>query len=128
MRFALPSLFAAATAIFGAESRPLPPVEVRVLAPPGPDTRFDPTATPCPSGTLPDGNVCVHLPGDGEDGADSPASANLHRERSGRWSAYDQIPRRPDRPADYDAYRYPVTPGLPGGHSVISGYDLDRPD
>ena len=37
-------------------------------------------------------------------------------------------PRRPDRPADYDAYVYPIPPGLPGGHSVISGYDLDRPD
>jgi len=83
----------------------------------------------CPAGTLPDGDVCVHLPGGNDEGdPDSPASANAHRERSGRWAIYDQIPRRPDRPVDYDAYRYPVPPGMPGGHSVVSGYDLDRPD
>jgi len=34
----------------------------------------------------------------------------------------------PDRTADYDAYRYPIPPGLPGGKHVVSGYDLDRPD
>jgi murein DD-endopeptidase MepM/ murein hydrolase activator NlpD len=34
----------------------------------------------------------------------------------------------PDRPADYDLYRYPIPPGLPGGHFVVSGYDLDQPD
>jgi murein DD-endopeptidase MepM/ murein hydrolase activator NlpD len=71
----------------------------------------------------------VHVPTDDDEGEpDSPVSPNAHRERSGRWAHYDQIPRRPDRPADYDAYQYPVPPGLPGGHSVVSGYDLDRPD
>jgi murein DD-endopeptidase MepM/ murein hydrolase activator NlpD len=80
----------------------------------------------CPEGTLPDQGVCVHL-GE-EDAPDSPASPNAHRERSGRWAMYDQIPRRPERPADYDAYLYPVPPGLANGHSVLSGYDLDRPD
>ena len=83
----------------------------------------------CPAGTLPDGDVCVHLPtADDVDEAEAPSSPNAHRERSGRWSIYDQIPRRPDRPADYDAYQYPVPPGMPDGHSVVSGYDLDRPD
>jgi hypothetical protein len=83
----------------------------------------------CPAGTLPDGDVCVHLPTGGDEGEpDAPASPNAHRERSGRWNIYDQIPRRPDRPADYDAYQYPVPPGMPGGHCVVSGYDLDRPD
>jgi murein DD-endopeptidase MepM/ murein hydrolase activator NlpD len=41
---------------------------------------------------------------------------------------YEQIARLPDRPADYDAYRYPVPPGIEGGRHVVSGYDLDRPD
>ena len=82
----------------------------------------------CPPGTLPDGDVCVHLPGEGGEPEDALAAANIHRERSGRWATYEQIPRRPDRPASYDAYRYPVPPGLPGGHSVVSGYDLDQPD
>lgn len=80
----------------------------------------------CPEGTIPDEGVCVHL-GE-EDAPEAVAAHNMHRERSGRWSGYDQIPRRPDRPADYDAYVYPVPPGLPNGHSVLSGYDLDRPD
>jgi murein DD-endopeptidase MepM/ murein hydrolase activator NlpD len=78
---------------------------------------------------LPDGEVCVHWPGDEDEGEpEAQVLPNAHRERSGRWHVYDDIPRRPDRPADYDAYRYPVPPGLPGGHSVISGYDLDKPD
>lgn len=38
------------------------------------------------------------------------------------------MPRLPERPADYDAYRYPIPPGLAGGRLVVSGYDLDRPD
>ena len=81
----------------------------------------------CPQNTLPDGDACVRLPG--EDAAPETLSeANAHREKSGRWAVYDQIPRRPDRPADYDLYRYPIPPGMPGGHSVVSGYDLDRPD
>jgi murein DD-endopeptidase MepM/ murein hydrolase activator NlpD len=71
----------------------------------------------------------VRLPTDDDDAAnDAPVIENAHYERSGRYSIYDQIPRRPDRPADYDAYRYPVPPGVAGGHFVLSGYDLDRPD
>ncbi|MDP9035572.1 MAG: hypothetical protein M3O50_12270, partial [Myxococcota bacterium] len=67
----------------------------------------------CPAGTLPDEQTCVRLPDDDGAGPDtSPeaaASSNGHHEKgSGRWVVYDQIPRRPDRPEDYDAYRYPV--------------------
>lgn len=80
----------------------------------------------CPEGTLPDDGVCVHLAD--EEGPESPVGRGAHRERSGRWALYDQIPRRPERPADWDAYRYPVPPGLASGRSVLSGYDLDRPD
>ena len=80
----------------------------------------------CAAGTFPDNGACVHL--EPPDEAEEPAVENAHRERSGKWVLYDQIPRRPDRPSDYDAYVYPIPPGLPGGHSVISGYDLDRPD
>jgi len=38
---------------------------------------------------------------------------------------YDQIPRRPDRPEEYDSYRLPVACER---RCVVSGYDLDRPD
>ncbi|HXX66299.1 MAG TPA: M23 family metallopeptidase [Polyangiaceae bacterium] len=48
---------------------------------------------------------------------------NGHTEKSGRWIAYDQIPRRPERPDSYLAYRYPVE-----GAQVVSGYDLGEPD
>ena len=81
----------------------------------------------CPVDSLPDDGLCLSLKGNGESPELSP-SKSAHRERSGEWNVYDQIPRRPERPADYDAYRYPIPPGLAGGHSVVSGYDLDMPD
>ena len=82
---------------------------------------------PCEGGLFPDGNACVRLaPGDDE--GDPQVLANGHHDRSGQWVVYEQIPRRPERTADYDAYQYPIPPGLPGDKSVISGYDLDRPD
>ncbi len=127
MRLMLPALLASAVATLGAASGPLAPRKVPVL-----DTARAPGvpelgAVGCPPGTLPDGDACVHLPGE-DDGPDALIEPNAHRERSGRWAQYAQIPRRPDRPADYDLYRYPIPPGLPGGHAVVSGYDLDRPD
>jgi murein DD-endopeptidase MepM/ murein hydrolase activator NlpD len=45
---------------------------------------------------------------------------NRHLENDGQWVEYEQIPRRPDRPASYLSYRYPVFNGR-----VVSGYDLD---
>jgi murein DD-endopeptidase MepM/ murein hydrolase activator NlpD len=87
----------------------------------------------CPRGTLPDGDACVHLPTSGARGAgedegapESETSVNTHRDTLGRWVVYDEIPRRPDRPADYEAYRYPVP--CEGHACVVSGYDLDRSD
>ena len=91
-------------------------------------------ATTCAVGMFLDDGACVHVPDDdafGEDPVGAPeqdALANGHFEKNGRWTAYEQIPRRPERPADYDAYLYPIAPGLPGGKSVVSGYDLDLPD
>jgi hypothetical protein len=80
----------------------------------------------CPPGTFPDDDMCVRLPSDDElQGPEAEPEPNAHFDKHGRWVIYDQIPRRPDRPADYDAYRYPV----PCHHGcVVSGYDLDRPD
>ena len=65
---------------------------------------------------------------DMSEGAGVEPMTNAHRERSGKWDIYEQIPRLPERPAEYEAYRYPVPPGMPGGKYVVSGYDLDRPD
>ncbi len=89
----------------------------RVIAPlPGPE---------CPANRLPDDGVCVRLPDDDEGGPAAESAVGAHRDPRGDWVVYDQIPRRPDRPADYDAYRYPV-PCRSG--CVFSGYDLDRAD
>jgi murein DD-endopeptidase MepM/ murein hydrolase activator NlpD len=74
---------------------------------------------------LPDGEACVRLPREDDGTTQAEANVNAHHDRRGHWVAYDQIPRRPERPADYDAYRYPV-PCERG--CVASGYDLDRPD
>lgn len=89
------------------------------------DAEVPSAAIACPRGAIPDDGACVHVE---EEGDDAPIARGSHRERSGRWTIYDQIPRLPERPADYDAYRYPVPPGLSGGRSVLSGYDLDKPD
>jgi murein DD-endopeptidase MepM/ murein hydrolase activator NlpD len=92
------------------------------------------TAEACPAGMFLDDGACVMLPQDeswGEDPVGAPegeARWNGHFDRRGQWQAYEQIPRRPDRTADYDAYQYPIPAGLPGGKYVISGYDLDLPD
>lgn len=120
--------FAFVVAVVFTSGTPVPPIHVRA---PGAGQAARPGLEDlaCLPGTLPDGDVCVHLPiGRDFDEPDAPAMRNAHREKSGRWAIYDQIPRRPDRPEDYDAYRYPVPAGMPDGHSVVSGYDLDRPD
>jgi murein DD-endopeptidase MepM/ murein hydrolase activator NlpD len=106
------------------------------LATDGPRTSFRVTTSsasgvdgpaPCPADSVPDGEVCVHLP-DEDEGAEDPSEVmtqtGSHQDKTGRWSLYEQIPRRLDRPADYDAYRYPVA----CDGCVVSGYDLDQPD
>jgi len=122
-------VFCALSALaLGGGSSALPALRVPVGGPPA-ATSASPGAASCPAHTIPDGEVCVHLPAPGDEGEpDAVITPNAHHVRSGRWEVYDDIPRRPERPADYDAYRYPVPPGLPGGHSVVSGYDLDQPD
>jgi murein DD-endopeptidase MepM/ murein hydrolase activator NlpD len=130
VRLLLPTLALLSLSTLGAAASTLPPVRIGVAIFPGPSLPNEPRASDasCPPGTLPDGDVCVHLPDSEGDAEDALATANIHRERSGRWATYEQIPRRPDRPASYDAYAYPIPPGLPNGHYVVSGYDLDQPD
>jgi hypothetical protein len=82
------------------------------------------TASLCPAFTLPDGDACVH-PFDTDDAPEASLSPGAHHDKRGQWVVYDQIPRRPERPADYDLYRYPIPCEA---HCVVSGYDLDMPD
>ena len=116
----------------GAGTARTPVVHLRADAEPAggdarsPAQRPDATSAVCPAETLPDGDVCVRLPGDDE-GPEAELAENAHHDKRGRWIVYDQIPRRPERPADYGAYRYPV-PCESERSCVVSGYDLDRPD
>jgi murein DD-endopeptidase MepM/ murein hydrolase activator NlpD len=72
--------------------------------------------------------VCIPVPAteDGE-GLELEPERNAHRTKSGHFTEYDQIPRHPERPSDYRAYRYPVEP-LAGQSLLMSGYDLHLPD
>ena len=82
----------------------------------------------CPPASLPDGDVCVPIPTDDDLGGDElSALAGAHHDKRGRFQSYEQIPRRPDRPVEYEAYRYPV-PTAKGSKLAMSGYDLDLPE
>src|SRR3954466_1262645 len=67
----------------------------------------------CGPGSLPEGPVCVRVPP-----PDAPPRAELGR-RSSVAGGDESIPRRPDRPADPDRYRYPVE-----GQRVLGGFDV----
>jgi murein DD-endopeptidase MepM/ murein hydrolase activator NlpD len=80
----------------------------------------------CPAHTLPDGQVCIPVPWDIGSLPDLTAERNAHRERSGQWRQYDQIPRLPDRPTKYEEYELPIAPT--DRALAVSGYDLHLPD
>jgi murein DD-endopeptidase MepM/ murein hydrolase activator NlpD len=85
-------------------------------------------SAPCPAGTLPDQDVCVPIPGSDDLGSDELEAFGMgHHDKRGRYETYDQIPRRPDRPAEYESYRYPI-PIPETVKLTMSGYDLDRPE
>jgi murein DD-endopeptidase MepM/ murein hydrolase activator NlpD len=84
-------------------------------------------AAACPARTLPDGGVCVPVPDLASGGEALSEQRSAHHDRAGQLRVYDQIPRRPERPADYRAYQLPVST-LPQQSFVTSGYDLDQPD
>jgi murein DD-endopeptidase MepM/ murein hydrolase activator NlpD len=100
--------------------------EPRVLAPKEEGTAG--LSAVCPAGSLPDGDVCVPFPTDDDLGGDElSAFGAAHHDKRGRLRTYEQIPRRPDRSAEYGAYRYPVPIGS-SGKLQMSGYDLDLPE
>jgi hypothetical protein len=75
---------------------------------------------PCGSGTLPEGPVCLRIPGE----HDTLLLEGRDRAPSRGEPVADRIPRRPERPADPAAYLYPVgEPGRPP-HVLNS---LDKP-
>jgi hypothetical protein len=84
--------------------------------------------SPCGPGTLPEGPVCVRIPGETEalpGKVEDPRGADPARGELGA----DRIPRRPERPIDPAAYLYPV--GAPAGEGaaprVMGGTEGGRP-
>jgi hypothetical protein len=69
---------------------------------------------PCPPRHVPEGEACVPLPE-----LAAPPGDDVFRERKGRGAAVDVLPRRPDRPADPAALRYP----LASEPLVLRGFD-----
>ncbi len=104
------------------------PVVHRIVRAPAPaDPGGEGGSALCPPSMLPDGDACVPIPASvGLGGEELAAMPGAHHDKRGRIETYDQIPRRPDRPAAYDAYRYPIP--VPTGNLAMSGYDLDLPD
>ncbi|MET0591976.1 MAG: M23 family metallopeptidase [Polyangiaceae bacterium] len=103
------------------------PVVHRVVRAPAVDDRGQGESALCPPFTLPDDDACVPIPESAALGGEELAQLpGAHHDKRGRVESYDQIPRRPDRPEAYDAYRYPVP--VPEGRLQMSGYDLDLPD
>ena len=71
--------------------------------------------------------MCVPVPDTSRGGEALAEQRAQHHDRSGHLRVYDQIPRRPERPADYRKFQLPVAP-LAHQSFVTSGYDLDLPD
>ncbi len=82
-----------------------------------------PLRSPCPPRTLPDQGVCIPVPVGPLPEAYPGAHADLGR-GPGAGASGPGIPRRPDRPADHQRYRWPV-PLLDGG--VLTTAELDLP-
>ena len=122
---ALAALGGASSSVAGARTprRFVPPSAAPSSAP-----AADQLSAVCPPLTLPDGASCVPFRSDaGNEGPALETRWNRHRDRRGADVDYEQIPRRPERPADYSAYRYPIATS-PGEKVLLSGYDLDRDD
>ncbi|MFW5740291.1 MAG: peptidoglycan DD-metalloendopeptidase family protein, partial [Myxococcota bacterium] len=118
------SVLAAVSSAAGLETRARTVTVVRTTEP----TENEALSSVCPKGSLPDATGCVPFPAmqPRSEGPGLRTEVSAHRDRSGQWRIYEQIPRRPDRDASYGAYLYPVE--TPEGPIVLSGYDLDKPD
>src|SRR5690349_5151120 len=71
------------------------------VVPPAQAKGVDGFPAPCGPGTLPEGPVCVRVPGAPEPAASPPGPGDREPRSLG---ALDRIPRRPERSADAAAY------------------------
>lgn len=103
------AVVAAALSLAGLAVRRTPPAPAPAPAEPSAPGTVAPAALtqlPCPERHLPEGRACVPLP-DLDDRAPEPGGAQL--ERRSRGALFEVIPRKPDRPADPEAFSYPLT-------------------
>jgi hypothetical protein len=96
------------------------PMEAPPSASPAPAVRgVDGLPAPCAAGTLPEGPVCVRIPG-----PDERAAAGASVPSPGRHAPeIERIPRRPERPADPAAYVYPAGGAGAAGPRLLAGGD-----
>lgn len=110
------------------------------VVPPAAAKGIDGLPAPCGPGTLPEGPVCVRIPdpavgaGPGSDpGAPSALLRGAPPREPGRSArGFDEIPRRPERPADPAGYVFPVgtaerPPRVLGGLEGVDGSSPIRP-
>jgi hypothetical protein len=92
------------------------------VVPPAQAKGVDGFPAPCGAGTLPEGPVCVRVPG-----AEAATALPAPGDRGPRsLGAQDRIPRRPERSADAAAYTYPIgTPERPP--KVLGGFEDPAP-
>ncbi len=95
------------------------PEPAPVSTPAGEPRGVDGLPAPCGPGTLPEGQVCLRIPGEDEAAARATEPSPPAREASREALGADRIPRRPERPADPGAYVYPV--GETGRARVLDG-------
>ena len=127
MRWLLPSAlsagFVAAVGVFvRGTSYPVLPPSLQLTTTDSPPT----LNSECPAGTLPDNLVCVPVPDTSRGTEALDPQRSIHRNSLGVWDSYEQIPRRPDRPADYSMYMFPLSSVRPD--DIVSGYDLHAAD
>jgi len=93
------------------------PAPAPVVMAPSAATGVDGLPALCGTGTLPEGPVCLRIP--------QEQNRRLGEPMARAAQAGDQIPRRPDRPADPASYRYPVG-SAERAPRVLSGFEAGQ--
>lgn len=105
------AVVAAIGARVGVAAKPQP-----VIAPPAATAAPSLQEMPCPPRHLPEGDVCVPLLSPEEP---LTRDTEVQQERRTRGRSFEVLPRRPDRPEDPRAFRYPIaSPPL-----ILRGFD-----
>ncbi|UQA61140.1 hypothetical protein [Polyangium aurulentum] len=123
VRAAVAAAFLAALAALGKTPPPAPPTAVQ----PAPGKGVPGVPATCGPRTLPEGNACIPLPRPGAPLDSAPAREDLDDAPARTEPAKELIPRRPDRPAEAAAYRFPIGPAE-SAPTILAGLDVPSAD